>query len=83
LLEYPEKHFAGIPAFIALTDYQGLERKMNIVIGVCFVLVIVVVAFRLVAGLETPRSRHSREMRTELVALQTRSEFRADARKYR
>ena len=83
MLEYPEKHFAGIPAFIALTDYQGLERKMNIVIGMLFVAVVIVVVMRLFAGLETPRSRHSREMSTALAALQTRSEFRADARKYR
>ena len=63
---------------------------MNIVIGVCFVLVIVVVAFRLVAGLETPRAKHSRDMQTAYTDLRSgrmvdrsRSEFRADARKYR
>jgi len=63
---------------------------MNIVIGICFVMVIVVVAFRLVAGLETPRSRHDADMQTAYTDLRSgrmvdrsRSEFRADARKYR
>ncbi len=47
------------------------------------VAVIFVIGSMIPRGVETPRSRHSREMRTALAALQTRSEYRADARKYR